>query len=478
MADNTTPEKDPRNVAPIGDSGLKAYGGYITEEFLRELTGEQGKRKYREMASNDPTVRAVLFGLTALTCSVDWKLKAADDSDEAEKAKDFAEDVIKKMKTPLSDVIAEACTMYTYGFAPMEWTPTQRDDGKIGIGQISLRAQNTIQRWVINSQTGELEGLVQQTTFKGTVTIPISKIALFRTTSVKNNPEGESILRGLYRPWYFKSRIEEIEAVGIERDLAGLPIVRVPMSLFQRAADGDAQARAALDGWKRLATQVRRDQNEGVVIPSDVQETEDGKLVGAAPMYEFKLLNSGGGRSFDTTAIIDRYDRKIATAVLMDFIFLGQASVGSFALSSDKTALFAQALGSYVKRMADVLNRQVLARVWELNAMDAGLMPTFEPSDLEKPDLADLSNFVATMAGAGAQLFVSQDDQNWARKMAGMPPAPEEGMGDQGVPGADAEDAAQMARIKKALGEADVKLEDEFGWNLDPEIERRLREAA
>lgn len=460
MADDKTPA-DPRNVAPIGDSGLKAYGGYINEEFLRELSGEQGKRKFREMAANDPTVRAVLFGLTALTCSVEWPLKAADDSEEAEKAKQFAEDVIKGMKTPLTDVIAEACTMYTYGFAPCEIVFAPRPDGKIGIQEISLRAQNTIQRWIINQQTGELEGLVQQTTFKGAVQIPINRVVLFRTTSVKNNPEGESILRGLYRPWYFKSKIEEIEAVGIERDLAGLPVVRVPLSLFKNAADGDPAAKTALDGWKRLATQVRRDQNEGVVIPSDVYEDNEGKPAGNAQMYEFKLLSSGGGRSFDTTAIIDRYDRKIATAVLMDFIFLGQAAVGSFALSSDKTALFAQALGSYVKRMAEVLNRQVLARLWELNSLDAKLMPTFEPGDLEKPDLADLSNFVATMAGAGAQLFVSQDDQNWARKMAGMPPAPEEGLGDQGAPG-DEDDTEQMARIKKALADMDAQVDAHF----------------
>lgn len=462
MADKTTPEPNPRNVAPIGDSGLKAYGGYINEEFLRELSGDQGKRKFREMAANDPTVRAVIFGLTALTCSIEWPLKAADDTDEAEKAKEFAEDVLKQMKTPLSDVIAEACTMFTYGHAPCEIVFAPRADGKLGIQEISLRAQNTIQRWVINQQTGELEGLVQQTTFKGAVTIPINRIALFRTTSVKNNPEGESLLRGLYRPWYFKSKIEEIEAVGIERDLAGLPVVRVPLSLFQQAAEGDPKARAALDGWKRLATQVRRDQNEGVVIPSDVYEDSEGKPAGNAQMYEFKLLSSGGGRSFDTTAIIDRYDRKIATAVLMDFIFLGQASVGSFALSSDKTALFAQALGSYVKRMADVLNRQVLKRLWDLNALDEKLMPTFEPGDLEKPDLNELSAFVSTMAGAGAQLFVSQDDQNWARKLAGMPPAAEEGLGDQGVPGAAEEDDAQLKRIKKALDAAS----DDWGPSL------------
>ena len=53
------------------------------------------------------------------------------------------------------------------------------------------------------------------------VVIPMEKCLLFRTQTHKNNPEGRSILRNAYRSWYFKKRIEEIEGVGIERDLAG-----------------------------------------------------------------------------------------------------------------------------------------------------------------------------------------------------------------------------------------------------------------
>lgn len=54
---------------------------------------------------------------------------------------------------------------------------------------------------------------------------------LFRTESVKDNPEGRSILRNAYRSWYFKRRIQEIEAIGIERDLAGLPVIHAPERL-------------------------------------------------------------------------------------------------------------------------------------------------------------------------------------------------------------------------------------------------------
>ncbi|MCE2604181.1 hypothetical protein LH384_34385, partial [Pseudomonas aeruginosa] len=50
----------------------------------------------------------------------------------------------------------------------------------------------------------------------------------FVTKSRKNNPEGRSVLRGAYRAWYFKRRIQEIEGIGLERDLAGFPVLTAP----------------------------------------------------------------------------------------------------------------------------------------------------------------------------------------------------------------------------------------------------------
>ena len=59
-------------------------------------------------------------------------------------------------------------------------------------------------------------------------------------------------------------------------------------------------------------------------------------------------MSTGGRRQFDTNAIIERYDTRMAMTVLADFIFLGHQSVGSFALSSDKTELFSMAIGAYL----------------------------------------------------------------------------------------------------------------------------------
>lgn len=428
----------------IGSTGLRAYGGYVTEEFLPELRFQQGARKYREMADNDPIIGAVLFAVTMLIRQAKWRVQAVDETVEAEEAQRFVEEVLDDMQTTWSDVVAEACTMFTYGYAPLEiiWKrragmssdPERRskfDDGRIGVRLLALRSQHTIVRWDIDLDDGTISGVWQQPLDRAMVCIPAEKLLLFRTTAERSNPEGRSLLRSAYRPWYFKKRLEEIEGVGIERDLAGLPMAMIPAEYFDPSADG--QQRAVLQAWQQMVKNVRRDQQEGILIPSD--RDASGNL-----LFDFKLLSTGGARQFDTTKVVDRYNRAIATSVLADFIFLGQQSVGSFALSSDKTSLFATAIGAFLGNMADVVNRNLLTRLWALNGMDPELMPKLVPGDLETPDLAELGQFIQTLAGAGATLFPDRELENHLREVAGLPLAPEEAddmIDSPDVPGAD-----------------------------------------
>ncbi|CAB4179998.1 hypothetical protein UFOVP1040_21 [uncultured Caudovirales phage] len=440
----------------IGDTGLKQYGGVVVEEFLKELLGQKGARVYREMADNDPIVGAVLFAVTMLIRQCKFTIQAKDDSTEAEDAKTFVEEVLTDMSQPFESVIAEICSMFTYGYAPMEivWKrrigPEENDgarrsrftDGKIGIRQLSLRGQSTLMRWEIDPDDGSIKGMWQQPFSRPAVEIPIIKLVLFRTTEEKNNPEGRSLLRNAYRPWYFKKRIEEIEGVGVERDLAGLPVAMIPSEYM--APDADANDKIVLAAWQRMVTQIRRDQQEGVLIPSDRDQA--GNL-----LFDLKLLSTGGSRTFDTTKIVDRYNRAIATSVLADFIFLGQQSVGSFALSSDKTALFAAAIGAFTQSIAETFNRHLLPRLWRLNGLDNEIMPSMHPEDLEHANLAEVGQFLTAMTGAGAMLFPDRELENNLREMAGLPPGPEEsedGAGDLGAPGQTGPDLqAALAQV-------------------------------
>lgn len=402
----------------IGSTGLKQSGGIVTEEFLKELQGTKGSAVYKEMSSNDAIVGAMLFSVSMLLRNAEWTVTAADDSQPAEDAKTFVEEVLDDMTTPMTDVMDEVCSMFTYGYAPLEIIWRRREDGQIGLKKVQLRAQTSVSRWEIDDDTGKILGLWQQPLLGPLVFIPIEKLLLFRTTVERNNPEGKSLLRTAYRSWRNKKRIEEIEGVGIERDLAGLPIARIPGKFF--SADASPDEKAVFQGWTKLVGNVRQDKQQGILIPSDKDSSGN-------PLYDFQLMNSGGSRQVNTTEVINRYDRAMATSILADFIFLGQSSVGSFALSSDKTALFATAVGGFMKSVASVFNRHLMPRLWELNAYNPDLMPTLQPGDIETQNLTELAQFVSSLAGSGMMLFPDRELENHLRTAAGFPAAPEDG---------------------------------------------------
>lgn len=421
-------------ISTIGDTGLDRSGGYVRDDFLPNLNGAAATKVYKEMAANDPVVGAFLFAINGLIRNVTWDVKAADDTDAAKKGKEFLEEVLEDMSKPLSDVVSEICTMFTYGYAPMEIIYKYRrgpeknrlkssdfTDGQLGIGEIALRAQESIARWTFD-ESGHPTGLYQMPQVGPEVFIPIEKILLFRTTAVKNNPTGRSILRNAYRPWLFKNRIEEIEGIGIERDLAGLPVVRVPNNIM--TSDATADQKKVLGAYQDLVKGIRRDEKEGVVLPSD--RDEKGHL-----FYDLELLSSSGSRQFDTTKIIDRYSKSMASTVLADFIFLGQSTQGSFALSSNKTALFSTALGSFLKSVVDVLNEGMVTNLWRYNGFPVETRPIIQHGDLEKPDLVELGTFVAHMANSGARLFPDTKLENRLRGAMSMPPLPAEVSGDE-----------------------------------------------
>jgi hypothetical protein len=244
-------------------------------------------------------------------------------------------------------------------------------------------------------------------------TIPIEKSLHFVTKKRKNNPEGKSILRNAYRSWYFKKNIQNIEGIGMERDLAGLPVIWCPPNLLSK--DASAEDKAILETLKKIVTSVKRDEQEGIIMPMAYDEQNN-------KMFDFSLMSSGGTRQFDTSAIIQRYDRGMATSVLADFILLGHEKVGSFALASSKTHMFSVAIGAWLDSIADVFNRYAIPRLFKLNSFPVDIeLPKIVHGDIETVDLNELGSFIGQMSGAGAALFPDEELENHLRRQAGLP---------------------------------------------------------
>lgn len=411
-------------TAEIGLTGLRQWHGLIDEEFLTELKWDKALKIYREMGDNDPTIGSALNAITWLMRQVEWTVEGEDPDAEDERG-ELIESCLDDMSHPWADVIAEiARGMLQYGwqahelvYKTREETNSRFPDGMIGWKRLPVRAQDTLHRWDFDDKQ-ELKAFIQRPApdYKER-RIPMSKLLLFRTESIKDNPQGRSILRNAYRPWYFKKHLESIEAIGVERDLAGLPVMTAPARLFNSSAPEDA---AVLDELKRIVTNVKRDEQEGVVIPALYDENGN-------PLYKLELLATAGQRQMDTNAIISRYDLRILQLMLADFIQVGHEKVGSFALSSNKTELFAVAIGTFLDQIATVFNRFAIPRLLELNGMETEDAPELKHGDIESRDLGELADYLSKLSTTGMPLFPNPKLEGELLRLGKLPvPTPEE----------------------------------------------------
>ncbi|MBQ3727340.1 MAG: hypothetical protein II902_09855 [Selenomonadaceae bacterium] len=398
-----------------GRVGANRYGGSFFEEFLPELRGADGIKIYKEMADNDDMIGAVLFAIKMLIRQASWTVQPQGTTAADKKAAEFVESCLHDMSSTWTDTLSEILSFLTYGWSVVEIVYKRRmgrkrdprleskfDDGYIGWQKLPIRAQESLYEWEFDGDDN-LTAFVQMPApdFQ-IIRIPVEKILLFRTESRKENPEGRSILRNAYKSYYHKKRIQEIEGIGIERDLAGFPLLIAPedMNIWEMP-EKFAEAMAFVQN-------IRRDAMEGFVLPGG---------------WELKLLSTGGARQFDTNAVIQRYDQAIARTVLADFILLGSQNVGSWALSSDKTRLFAMAIGAYLDIVTEVFNRQAIPALIDVNGkVFAGITdyPRLEHGDIETQDLNALGTFVKEMVGIGA-ITPDKNLENYLREQASLP---------------------------------------------------------
>lgn len=402
-----------------GRIGQNRYAGVFMEEFRTELQGQRGVEIYKEMETDD-IISAMLFAVEMLIRQSEFNIEPAGDNAKDKEAAEFIDQCLHDMSQTWADTLSEILSFLVFGWSYHEINYKRRmgkhkdpclnskyDDGLIGWKSLPIRSQDTLWRWEYNEHD-DLLGMSQMAPPDYSIRfIPIEKALHFITKSRKWNPEGRSMLRGAYESYYFKRRMKEIEGIGVERDLAGLPMLQPPENV-DLWDSSDPEMVRQLAYAQQLVQNVRRDATEGVVIPFG---------------WEFTLLNGGSRRQFEIGSVIERYDRRIAMTVMADFILLGSSSVGSFALSSDKTELFAVALGTYLDIICEVFNTQAIPRLIDLNGDHfKGITdyPKMVHGDVEGADLDKLGTFVEKMVGVGL-LVPDENLERYVRTAANLP---------------------------------------------------------
>lgn len=399
----------------LGVSGQNTRNGsFYSDDFLPQLKGQRALKKYREMRDNDATIGAVLYAAEQVLRDVDFKVVPSDkENEQAKKEAKFIETILDDMDHTLDDHISEALSFLTYGFSwfeviykrrvgPYEKNPSKKSkysDGRIGVKKIASRAPWTVNKFDVDQTTGEVLGIWQNSYgMSGNNYIPTRKSVYYRTTVINGEPSGRSILRNAYTSYDRLQAAQNFEMIGIERDLAGIPVGRIPSEYLAEGATEEQQALRTQ--METILRDFKVNEQSYLLLPSDMFPDKEG-APSNVPLMDVSLMASEGTRNVDMDKIIRRYQHDIARSVLSEFIMLGAGATGSYALSKSKTDLFLRTLESYIQTIVDVLNKQLVERIWELNGLDFSLMPKITAGDVADWDLKDLGSYLRNLNGAG-----------------------------------------------------------------------------
>ena len=395
-----------------GYNGLKVSNGQIYEELKRELQFPQSILTYKQM-SYDSAISSALQYYEHMMLKTKFNVKPHPEADETQQeyAK-FFQECLNDMEHSWQDFVQEVSSMNTYGFCVNEIVLRKRleskgskfKDGKIGIRKLPIRSQDSISKWNYDEEQN-LVGLTQTVAKMGKrgqvlmsskgedITLDRNKFLLFRLGKKKDSPVGEAPLRSCYYPWKYKTACEELEAVGISRDLSGVPIAWIPPQIM--AQDADAPTMAQHEMWKNIVRNIHTNQQSGLVLPLQYDETTK------QPIYKFELLKNEGGKAYDTSSIKNYYSNAILTALSADILILGQGATGSYALGSIKGTLSAIAIEAKVKEICNVINQHLIPMLGKLNGWDMARLPYLDVDDLEAISLEEVSKFLQRTGSIG-----------------------------------------------------------------------------
>lgn len=408
----------------FGKTGLPVYSGLVYDEIDTRLTADVWRKIVREMSETDSSIKALLFVIEMIARQVEWEIKPFEPTTEDEDLALFVREcMFDDMQQTWQDTVAEILSFIPWGWSWFEIVYKRRaggrksksggsrfTDGRIGWRKWAIRSQESLYEWKFD-EWNEISAMVQMPAPDfDTLEIPFEKSLHFRTSSHKQNPEGRSILRAAYRNYYRKRHFENIQGIGIERDIAGLPKIGAPLEIFRENATPDQKA--LLEYLKELGENIRQNETSYVIYP--LEYDAKGKK-----LYDIELMSAGGERQFNITEIIDHEDQRMLMSAMADFLLLGSKEVGSYALSDTKVRTFLKALKTWIDTICDTVNRYAIPPLLELNGKSSDRAPYLEAGTLEDISLEVLGTYIDVLIKAGVQF--TDEEKEYLKGRANIP---------------------------------------------------------
>lgn len=392
------------SISELGSVSPSPFTAWLRREYNPELRDNQGYRKFDEMRRSDSTVRSTLRAMKTPILNARWFIQPASPSPQDKKIADFVLwNLTEGMSISWGQIVWESLLMLDYGYYMFEkvFTNTHPDmPNKICWQKFAPRHPMDVVEWKWDSNGGpESVDIYNPQVAQGgvsnqTVNIPIKKLAVVTFDKEAGDMTGISLLRSAYKPWYYKTQLEKIDAIQKERHGIGVPLITLPVGYN----DNDKTIAEA------IGRNLRTNERAHVIMPPGWT-------------IEFAKLE---GQLTDALKSIEFHSTEIAKNILATFI---ENRAGSPDASQD---LFLKSCRYVAAVIEEVFNIYCIPQLIRFNYANVHRFPKLRARRIgEVIDQRTFSFAVRNMVGAGV---IRPDDplEELVRDEMDLPPIDED----------------------------------------------------
>ena len=411
----------PTEIGSVGNYKPKTQ---LFSDIARDLEFPKCVETFRDM-SDDITIASAISAVQVVSSRIPIFIESYDETDTHKKRKEFLETCLGDMEHSFQDFIKQAMTFRIYGWSIAEKVYRYRrrkkgskhDDNKIGIKKLAFRPQHTISEFRLSEDQREFIGVVQGNVHfsingqaqqriplkdsknKDEIFIPKNRILLFVTDNTNGLPYGRSPLVSCYQTWRDLQKIQDLEYVAMSKNLNGLPLATLPARFLSNESDEDeVETRdSIIDG----ITKVGVGDQSSFVLPSDRDEQGN-------PLFDLKLLQASSSNVTSISAIVSRLKKDMKDLFFNDLNDEGNGS------------LLNMLVESCIKDIFEVINRDLIPELWEMNGWDITKTPKLKYGSLKEVNMADFAKAIQQLS-ATKNIAKTPDNLNVIAEIMGLP---------------------------------------------------------
>ena len=364
-------------------------------EYNAEVRGAQGIRTFDRMRRSDATVAQALKIAKTPVLNAEWWVDPSDPEDpQAVMIAEFVDLALFEWQTiGWTQFLTESLTMLDFGYSFFEKVftfATWKQRRRVIWKKFAPRSVEDVQEWEYDTHGGPL--WVDMVDFEGRsqLIINIEKLLVFSYRMEVGNLEGRSLLREMYKHWYYKENLYKIDAIQKERHGIGVPVIKLPPNF----TTGD---KSLAD---ELGRNLRTNEWAHIVLP---------------PFWEVEFAEVRG-QTVDVLQSIDHHDTKLMDAVLASF-----GRENEKADAEVQVDIFMKASRYFADLIREVINKFAIPELVSYNWRGVDKYPKLKVRHIgQVADLRTISFTVRNLIGAKA---LTPDDklEDYLRNINDLP---------------------------------------------------------